>query len=156
MAESPFLVEHFDPGVVRVTVPMRGRYFPFGKVMWGFDLWTGLAALTWLLVSTFARWVLGVKPPPRAVFEIDDEHCKTQFCEPRSGERTSYVWPRASIMELRKNRYEKGLWVHVIGSGMNTHLRDLPDEEIEKLSEILNTVLHDRKVTVESQGHAVA
>jgi len=63
------------------------------------------------------------------------------------GKKKELAYPREKIVELRKNRYEKGLWLRVEGVTMESHLIDLDADLIEALSEEfwkINTEFNER------------
>ncbi len=133
--------------LVRVTLPMPLPYSPDPIPIWVYGqdpcavlLFSPLLAI-WQLAVAIHRYRNPLVPPPRALFEIDSNTLRISFWSPRDGERTSVQYPRSSIVEVRKHRYGKGLWMRAQGIRQGTYLEDTPDETIEELSEILRSIL---------------
>lgn len=101
------------------------------------DLLALILVPMWIIGSSIANAIFKFEVPPRAVFEIDADQFRMNLVSRESGDETFYKFPRQKISELRKNRFEKGLWLRVSGETMTTHLKDLDDEVIVALSKEL-------------------
>jgi hypothetical protein len=139
----PVSVE-YDGGVTRIVVAMRGIYAPVGRSV----LAMGEAAIVlfpfFWVASLLYRWCLRLPKPPRAVFEIGVAQVKVDLRDPGSGGVTSFQWPREAIVEARANRYERGLWLNVMGHVKTTFLSDLPQATIQRFEAELAAALAAR------------
>src|SRR5687768_4282137 len=104
---------------------MRSPYIPVPLWLAGTDLFAIVLIPLWTVGSYIFRSVLRIPAPPRAAFEIDDRRFRMTLVSQETGELSRFECDRNSIFELRKNRYDKGLWLHVRGVAMETYLQDL-------------------------------
>jgi hypothetical protein len=125
----------------RVTVPMQFPYSPIPPMIRGLDVFVSFFAVVWFVCSTAVRSLLHIPPAPRAIFEIDASRFKMILCAQDSAATIAYDWPRSAIVEIRKNRFDKGLWIHAQGFAMDTYLEDLPADCIESLSRVLQELV---------------
>ena len=111
-----------------VFLPMPSPYVPIPPVA----LVAGFAEFR--ISSAMVYWLgadpkmFRTEPPPRALFRIQPQQLRMELVDPKSGQTTVAEWPRQRIVELRNNRYEKGLWIHVQGETKRTVLREVDDE----------------------------
>ncbi|MCH9654007.1 MAG: hypothetical protein K0U86_11230 [Planctomycetes bacterium] len=89
------------------------------------------------------RAITKPEPPPRALFEIDAEKLRLTLVAHDSGDRSSFEYDRKGIAELRKNRFDKGLWLRVRGVTMDGHLDDLDDGLIVALCDELWKIIRE-------------
>ena len=128
----PVIVER-DEGMTRITVPMQRLYAPVPKWVLQMDLLSLVIAPLWWIGALLVRSCLQLPTPQRAIFEITSEQLTMTLCDPGTGEINIFKWARAAIVEIRANRYERGLWVDVPGKVKQTFLHDLTRETIERL-----------------------
>ncbi len=127
---------------VRVEVPMQSLYLPGADIVAATELLAIVVAPLWLIGLLIVRSIVKITPPPRASFEITRDQFRMVLAEEGSGQKTELECDRSDVIEIRKNRYSKGLWLHVRGK-MQTYLQDLDDETIVVLSQRVNDVLDD-------------
>ena len=120
---------------------MRSPYLPIPTWLTGLDLFALVAIPVWLIGSGIVRWLFRVEPPPRAIFDVSADTFAMTLYAQESGEKSSFDCQRKSVVEFRKNRLERGLWIHVKGVSMETHLQDVDDATIESLSEVVRDAL---------------
>jgi hypothetical protein len=115
-------VELAPDGGVTITVPTRrtaGRYIAalivgnIGALL--------IALFAWLVFALFAT------KKPRAVLRLTpEEFIAVETRDDSLGIRvTARSWPIADIGELRRNRYEKGLWITIRGRDSFNLLEDV-------------------------------
>lgn len=112
---------------------MQGLYVPIPRWVLQMDLFSLVVAPLWWIGALVVRSCLRLPKPQRAVFEIAGEQLMMTLCDPATGEISIFKWARAAIVEMRANRYERGLWVDVPGQVKQTFLHDLMRETIERL-----------------------
>lgn len=139
-AARPVVVEH-DGGLTRVAIPMEGLWVPVPHWTKGLDLLSLIVVPLWWLGALMLRLCLRLPNPPRAIFEITEEHVAMTLRDPGSGETTTFRWPRSAVVEARANRFEPGLWMNVSGHVKETYLTDLPRETIQRLEAELRSAL---------------
>lgn len=138
-SKQPVNVKNTD-GFTRIEVPLLEQYASLA-----------MSIAEPLLLSEFGLEACYIEPPydPRfdypnpllATFEITGELLKSRFRFARMGTPHYFMWPRENIVEIRPNRYERGLWIHVKGQVMETFLSELPPETIAELATELNVAL---------------
>ena len=87
------------------------------------------------------RTLWGGKPPPRALFHINSDQFRMELVSRDTGERTELECHPSEIVELRKNQYSQGLWIHVKGQTKQTILDDFEETTIEALSDLLSPLI---------------
>jgi hypothetical protein len=87
------------------------------------------------------RTLFRIKPPPRAVFEVDAAQLRALFRDKDTGEVTEFQWPRAAVVEARANRYSPGLWLNIPGHTKDTYLEGLKPELIQRIETALQAAL---------------
>ena len=143
LGDTRFVVQRTDNGA-SVALPMRTPYVPIPEWFTGLDLFAVIVVPIWIIGAGIVRWALRIQPPPRALFEIDAERFRMHLVARDTGERTTFECNRDAIVELRKNRYEKRLWIHVRGVTMHTYLQDVDDDTIVSLSDSLRSILRQQ------------
>src|SRR5262245_60362758 len=110
------LIDERPDGGVTITVPTRRRTFAHALDLVTFDA-TGLIVLPITLPITWAVLKLFASRRPRAVLRLTaEEFIVTETPDTGLGwSTTAHAWPRASVAELRKNRFGNGLWLRVPG-----------------------------------------
>jgi hypothetical protein len=108
-----------------------------------------------LLCSAIIRFVFGIQPPPRALFEIDSSTFKMMLVD-TFGENSTLVSKTESIVEFRKNRFERGLWINVEGVKKDTFLQDVDNATIEEMSEAIRSILGISDSAIDLPEKAIA
>jgi hypothetical protein len=139
-AARPVHVER-DGRVTRVVVAMRGPYAPVPKWVFDSDLLAMVAVPLWWVGSFVAGRLLRRRKPPRAVFEVEGDQFRMALRDATTGEVATLHFPRDAVVEVRANRFERGLWLHVEGLVKDTFLSDLPRDTIERLAAALAEAL---------------
>ena len=139
-AKPPVLVER-DDGVTRIIVPMPGLFAPVPDWLTHADLVSLIVVPVWWACTLAVRRCLGIRNPPRAVFEVTHGQLTMTLCDPATGEIAVTRWPRDAVVEARANRYEPGLWLNVTGHVKATYLSDLSHDVIERLEAELRDAL---------------
>jgi hypothetical protein len=124
----------------RLSIPMPRPYLPVPSYL-GTTLFGLVLIPAWMLAFSLICWLGRIKPPPRAVFIVDAEQFKIEFVAHNDGTRTSFQCNRKDLVELRKNQYSKGLWIHVRGKVKTTFLPDIDDDTILKAADVLRSKL---------------
>lgn len=124
-AARPVVVEH-DGGLTRVVVPTEGLWVPVPHWTKGLDLLSLIVVPLWWLGTLMLRLCLRLPNPPRAIFEVTEEHIAMTLRDPGSGEATTLRWPRSAVVEARADRFEPGLWIDVSGHVKETYLTARP------------------------------
>jgi hypothetical protein len=126
--------EHPDGGVT-ITVPTRrGTFFGVLSSLADAHLLAVVAApVVWLLFKLLASRT------PRAVIRLTaEEFVLTETSDDGLGHKATVItWPRASIGELRPNRYANGLYFVVPGKVNTDLLGDLPTQTINAIGAAL-------------------
>ena len=136
----PIVVER-EEGVTKVIVKMVGLYAPVPGWVGQMGEISLIVAPIWWVIALVVRTALGMRAPPRGVFEFRGELVTLEVRDWQSGEVKKYQWPKAGISEMRANRYERGFWVDVPGQMKETIFPELPKEVIEKLEEALRQAM---------------
>lgn len=132
-SKLPFTVLRQD-GCVELVVPRNGNYLPVPELVGGADLFSLILVPLWMMGYVIADAIFKFKVPPRAVFRISEDLLQMTFVT-NDGKWKKIEYPRTSITEFRKNRYEPGIWVRISGVSMESHLTNLEDDLIESLCE---------------------
>ncbi len=134
----------------RIFVPMTGVYVPVPHWMFDLDVLSIVVVpLAWITIL-IVRSSMRLRPPPRAEFTITLERVTVVFRDSASNRSQSWDWPRSAVIELRANRYDKGLWMNVAGHVKDTFLKDLRRETILMLEAELEKALKpEQPVTVQ-------
>ncbi len=72
-----------------------------------------------------------------------------------TGEKTTFSCEPEKIVALRKNRYDEGLWIHVLDDTMDTYLQDVPGSTINAIAAELQRILSLSDSDRESEDTAV-
>ena len=155
MANRELVVTRNDNHVT-VVLPMLSPYVPIPSSLIAADMLAIVLVPLWAIGSAIVRTVFRIPSPPRAFFEIDAERFRMTLVSQDNGEKSHIEYARDDIVELRKNRYEKGLWLHVRGAAMQTYLQDVDDDTIVSLSTTLRNVLGhgDDKIAIDQSTKA--
>jgi hypothetical protein len=127
-------VEHGPDGTVTITVPTRRTGMRYAlAVSHGHAIGLLLIPFTWGLFQFFAT------KKPRAVFRVTrtDLHLLETDDGSLGYHETARSWPQGEIGELRRNRYERGLWMTIVGKNSFNLLEDVPEPMISAVSEAL-------------------
>jgi hypothetical protein len=128
-------VDERPDGGVTITVPTRRA--TFGGVLWMLAeahlLAVVAAPVVWAVFKVFAS------RNPRAVLRLTpDEFILTETSDDGLGYATTVrSWPRASIADLRPNRYVNGLYLRVPGRENVDLLGDLPAATVQQIGAAL-------------------
>jgi hypothetical protein len=127
-------IEQTLDGGVAITVPTRRSAWRFIRSFADAELLAILAApLLWLIFKLFAskrpRAFLRITPSELIVNEWSDDGLGYEF--------SSRTWPLIQIGELRRNRYDRGLWMTITGKDSFSLLLDVPEDELEQMAEAL-------------------
>lgn len=138
---------------IRVRVPMKWPYAPVPK--WA-PVHAYIAAWVAVKIAVFVyRLIRRLPDPPRAVFDIDPVHV-TMIEQDLDIEQTiTRKWRRDKIVEIRKNRYEKGLWVDVAGAEKNTYLREFGPPASMQIEEAIRWAMTAMPPAASDEGHAI-
>ena len=143
MAEFPLTVNR-EGDTVEAILPMPLPYHPVPAAL-SANLSAIVIVPVYLICSAIYRKLRGIKPPPRARFVICPGTFRMEFVSRETGERIKFECDPASIIELRKNQYSRGLYVHVHGKTMHTFMEDFSDEAVISIAaqvrDLLNSTL---------------
>jgi hypothetical protein len=131
----------------KVVLAMPLPYAPIPIWVAASDI-LGIVILLWVIISAMIRWICKIKPPPRAVFWITSRSFQMMLVEPATGQMTKFQCDRGEIIELKKNRYDHGLWIHVQGRLMETYLQDIDEITIVKLSAVLTSLIRQNEAAI--------
>lgn len=133
------VVEQFE-GKIRIRLPMKWPYAPVPK--WA-PVHVYVAAWVAVKVVTMVyRIIFRVPSPPRAVFDIDPVHVTMIEQDLDIDQTLTRKWRRDKIVEIRRNRYEKGLWVDVAGAAKETYLREYGPPATTQLEEAIRSAMN--------------
>src|SRR5687768_8751755 len=127
-------VEHGPDGTVTITVPTRRTGMRFAiACSHGHLIALLLIPFTWALFQFVAT------KKPRAVFRVTrtDLHLLETSDDGLGHRETARSWPLADIGELRRNRYEPGLWMTIAGRDSFNLLTDVKPPMIDHIAEAL-------------------
>src|SRR5687768_16007727 len=93
------------PEQMTICVPMQTA----------FDLWEFSVLGCFFLLRLLSTWKLSRRGTPRAVFEISGSELRIQPFDPDGGRVCAISSPRADVVALRSNRYDKGIWLDIPG-----------------------------------------
>ncbi len=116
-------------------------YIPVPEWMSSLDFFSFVAIPVWVTASMLVRSMCCIQPPPRAIFCVTPDRFRMELVARESGNLTTFECDRKQIVELRKNRFEPGLWIHVRGQKMHSYLQDVDDDTIHSLCRELWTIL---------------
>ncbi len=140
LTDSRFSVVENGEGK-QLILHMPLPYRPVPQAVWNTDLFAILIVPIYWLVTAIHRAIKKPVPPPRALFEITPDRFHMELVDPETGERTTLECDPAKIVELRKNQYSPGMWIHVTGQTMETHLGDIDTQTIELMCEELREMI---------------
>jgi hypothetical protein len=122
-----------------LILPMQRPYLPVPSIL--MTDWSGFILIPiWMLCSGIIRVLLRIQPPPRARFVFTKNCLTIEFVARNDGERSTLQFDPRHIVELRKNRFDKGLWIHVRGKTMDVLLRDIDDETTNAIANELQAM----------------
>lgn len=135
-------------GEPALVIPMPWPYIPFRWLLLLDQPDVGLGMLlTPVVVPVVALLegivrICGVIPaPPRAEFTLRGDEFAMELVSRYTGRKTSLKADRRAILALRKNQYERGLFVHIDGVSQATYLHDLDDATLTDLIEKLGVLV---------------
>ena len=149
-------MENSDLSVVRtdgsttVSLPMPLPYVPVPEWISSLDLFSFVAIPVWGICSWLVRSICRIQLPPLALFRITPNRFRMELVARESGNLTIFECDPKRIVELRKNRFEPGLWIHVRGQKMHSYLQDVDGDTIHSLCRELWTILASNGATVPS------
>lgn len=131
-----------DPnGAPQLVVPMPLPYLPIPHWVAGTDILALVLVPLWLVLSFVVRKVARIQPPPHAVFTVTPECFHVDFVCRENGDRSALECHPRQIVELRRNRYAKGLWLHIKGERMETYLEGFDGETVDAIADHLHRLL---------------
>jgi hypothetical protein len=120
---------------------MPRPYIPIPTWLTAADLLAIILIPLWAIGSGVIRALMRIDPPPRARFIVARDRFEMELVAHDSGERTTVRCDPKQIVELRKNRFDKGLWIHIRGKSMDTYLQDVDDETIHAICSELHKIM---------------
>ncbi|QDT00550.1 hypothetical protein [Adhaeretor mobilis] len=139
-AQPKYTSEVVD-GRLHIAIPMQRPYLPIPQWVVSFDVLSVVLIPLWLIGSVIVRTIRSKKVPPRADFMIGQEEFSMRLCDRETGVQTSIECPLTSIVEFRKNEFEKGLWVHINNKRKETILKEMDDETIKSLCSTIQSYI---------------
>jgi hypothetical protein len=126
---------------IQITIPMPLPYHPVPRSMENLDLLVIIVLPIWMICDAIYRAIKKPTPPPRAVLTVTERRFMLELTNPKNGEQMTHRFDVTKIHELRKNRVDHGLWVHVRGESMEHFLEDIDDDTIHAICRELNSVI---------------
>lgn len=130
MTDSRFRIVRSDDGE-ELILPMPWPYHPVPAGLSSDPMAVLILVPLWMLFSAIIGAFLRKEPPPRARFVVTLDRFLMELVARDTGEKTTFSCDPKKIVEVRKNRYDEGLWIHVLDETMETYLQDVPAYELK-------------------------